>query len=99
MPFPMKSLFNLLLKQVHADKTEMERLIAAGYKCWEIVRPGRLSDGAMTRCYRVLDELAKAWAWELSPAPTWLTPWWRRRIVQPTWASTWRSLLLAGVVV
>jgi len=57
--FAMKLLFNLLLKQVYADKTEMERLIATGYKRWEIVRPGRLTDGAMTSSYRVLDHLVK----------------------------------------
>jgi putative NADH-flavin reductase len=57
--FPMKLLFNLLLKPVYADKTEMERLIATGYERWEIVRPGRLTDGAMTGRYRVLDELVE----------------------------------------
>ena len=57
--FPMKLLFNLLLKRVYADKTEMERLIAAGYKRWEMVRPGRLTEGAMTGRYRVLDDLVK----------------------------------------
>lgn len=56
--FPMKILFSLLLKAVYADKTQMERLIVAGYPHWEIVRPGRLTDGAMSGRYRVLDRLA-----------------------------------------
>ncbi len=54
---PMKILFTLLLKKVYADKSEQERLVAAGYPRWEIVRPGRLTNGAMTGRYRVLDEL------------------------------------------
>jgi len=56
---PMKILFTLLLKKVYADKSEQERVIAAGYPRWEIVRPGRLTNGAMTGHYRVLDELAE----------------------------------------
>jgi putative NADH-flavin reductase len=58
-PLPMKVLFNLLLKAVYADKSEMERLLATGYRHWEIVRPGRLTNGAMTGKYRVLDNLTK----------------------------------------
>jgi putative NADH-flavin reductase len=57
--FPMKLMFTLLLKKVYEDKSEQERLIAGGYSRWEIVRPGRLTNGAMTGRYRVLDELAK----------------------------------------
>lgn len=54
---PMKVLFTLLLKAVYADKSEQERVIAAGYPRWEIVRPGRLTNGAMTGHYRELDSL------------------------------------------
>jgi len=57
--FPMKLLFTLLLKAVYADKSEQERLIAGGYSRWEIVRPGRLTNGAMTGRYRVLEELVE----------------------------------------
>jgi putative NADH-flavin reductase len=57
--FPMKLMFTLLLKNVYEDKSEQERLIAGEYPRWEIVRPGRLTNGAMTGRYRVLDELAK----------------------------------------
>lgn len=54
---PMKLMFSLLLKKVYADKSEQERVIAGGYPRWEIVRPGRLTNGAMTGRYRVLDQL------------------------------------------
>ena len=54
---PMRLLFTLLLKNVYADKSEQERLIAGGYSRWEIVRPGRLTNGAMTGHYRILDSL------------------------------------------
>lgn len=57
--FPMKLLFTLLLKKVYEDKSEQERLITAGYPRWEIVRPGRLTNGNMTGHYRVLDDLVK----------------------------------------
>lgn len=54
---PIKVLFTLLLKAPYADKSEQERLIAGGYSRWEIVRPGRLTNGAMTGHYRELDNL------------------------------------------
>ena len=57
--FPMKLMFSLLLKKVYADKSEQERVIAAGYPRWEIVRPGRLTNGTRTGQYRVLDNLAE----------------------------------------
>jgi len=56
---PMRMLFTLLLKKVYADKSEQERVITSGYPRWEIVRPGRLTNGAMTSRYRVLDHLVK----------------------------------------
>jgi len=56
---PMRALFTLLLKAVYADKSEQERVVAAGYPRWEIVRPGRLTNGAMTCSYRVLDDLVQ----------------------------------------
>jgi len=57
--FPMKLMFTLLLKKVYEDKSEQERIIAGAYPRWEIVRPGRLTNGAMTGRYRVLDDLVK----------------------------------------
>lgn len=56
---PMKILFTLLLKKVYADKGKQERLIAGGYSRWEIVRPGRLTNGTMTGRYRMLDDLVE----------------------------------------
>ncbi len=55
----MKLMFTLLLKKVYADKSEQERIIAGGYPRWEIVRPGRLTNGAMTGRYRVLEKLVE----------------------------------------
>jgi len=57
--FPVKLLFTLLLKAVYADKNEQEQLVAGGYPRWEIVRPGRLTNGTMTGHYRVLDNLVE----------------------------------------
>jgi putative NADH-flavin reductase len=56
---PMKLLFTLLLKKVYANKGEQERIIAEAYPRWEIVRPGRLTNGTMTGHYRVLDHLVE----------------------------------------
>jgi putative NADH-flavin reductase len=55
--FPMKLMFTLLLKKVYEDKSEQERIIAGAYPRWVIVRPGRLTNGAMTGRYRVEDQL------------------------------------------
>jgi putative NADH-flavin reductase len=57
--FPVKLLFTVFLKVVYADKSKQERLIADGYPRWEIVRPGRLTNGAMTGHYRVLNDLVE----------------------------------------
>lgn len=57
--FPMKILFTLLLKKVYTDKSEQERLIASGYSRWEVVRPGRLTNGTMTGRYRILGDLVE----------------------------------------
>jgi putative NADH-flavin reductase len=56
---PLRIFFTLLLKAVYADKSEQERLVAGGYPRWEIVRPGRLTNGTMTGRYRTLDNLGK----------------------------------------
>jgi len=55
----VKLLFTLLLKAVYSDKNEQEQLVAGGYSRWEIVRPGRLTNGTMTGHYRVLDSLVE----------------------------------------
>ena len=60
---PMKLLFTLLLKAAYADKSEQERVIASGYPRWEIVRPGRLTNGAMTAIIGCWTTLWKACEW------------------------------------
>ena len=56
---PMRIFFSLLLKAVYADKTVQEQVIAGGSQRWEIVRPGRLTNGPMTGRYRALDTLVE----------------------------------------
>jgi len=51
---PMKLLFSLFLKDAYAEKTQMEQLIAKGYPNSMFVRPGRLTNGALSKRYRVL---------------------------------------------
>jgi len=51
---PMRILFRLFLKAVYANKSEMERMIAAAYPASEFVRPGRLTDEPASKAYQVL---------------------------------------------
>jgi putative NADH-flavin reductase len=55
----MKVLFNLFLKDVYAEKTQMEQLISKGYANSMFVRPGRLTNGALSKQYRVFTGLDK----------------------------------------
>lgn len=55
----MRLLFRLFLEEVYADKTRMERMIGEAYPKSEFVRPGRLTDRAATRAYRVVLGLSK----------------------------------------
>ena len=57
--FIIRFLFDLFLKVVYADKTVMEQIVTTEYPNWEIVRPGRLTNGAMKTQYRVMDSLTK----------------------------------------
>lgn len=56
----MKLMFNLLLKEVYAEKTRMEQLISGGYPNSMFVRPGRLTKGARTERYRVTTDLDRS---------------------------------------
>jgi len=56
---PMRIFFSLLLKAVYVDKSVQEQVIAGGYQRWEMVRPGRLTNGPMTGRYQVLDDLVE----------------------------------------
>jgi hypothetical protein len=56
----MKIIFKLLLKDVYADKTKMEEIIAHSTMKWIIVRPGLLKDKHLTENYRVETTLFKS---------------------------------------
>ncbi len=58
--FLMKLMFNLLLKDVYAEKTQMEQLISGGYPNSMFVRPGRLTNGALMEKYRIITDLDKS---------------------------------------
>lgn len=58
-PF-MKLMFKLFLKEAYAEKTQMEQLISGGYSNSIFVRPGRLTNGALTQKYRVTTDLNKS---------------------------------------
>jgi putative NADH-flavin reductase len=48
-----------LLKDVYADKTNMEEIITSTDMNWTVVRPGRLLDKELTEKYRVENKLFK----------------------------------------
>jgi putative NADH-flavin reductase len=60
--------FPLLLKSVYADKNLQEAMIRAAVVDWTIVRPGFLTNGPLTRSYRVLTDLAGVTAGRISRA-------------------------------
>jgi len=51
--FLMRLFFRFMLKDVYADKTKMEEIIAASPLKWVIVRPGLLKDKPLSETYRV----------------------------------------------
>lgn len=57
--FFIRIAFRLLLKDVYADKTKMEEIIAASSMRWVIARPGVLNDGPLIEEYRVENRLFK----------------------------------------
>lgn len=52
--FLMRNLMKLLLGAVYKNKTQMEEMMAQSTIKCEFVRPGRLTDGALTEKYRVV---------------------------------------------
>lgn len=54
---PMKILFRLFLKDIYAEKTLMEKMVAEEYPNAMFVRPGRLTNGEQRRQYRVISAL------------------------------------------
>ena len=57
--WPAKNAFKLLLGEVYAEKTLMEKMLAAQYPNVMFVRPGIVINGAWTGRYRVLPEPQK----------------------------------------
>jgi putative NADH-flavin reductase len=57
--FIMKIFFKFLLKDVYADKSKMEEIIANSKMKWEIVRPGLLKVKPLTEKYRIENKLFK----------------------------------------
>jgi putative NADH-flavin reductase len=57
LPFPFTLFYRLLLKGIYADKNKMENIITSAYQNWVMVRPGRLTNGAATGHYKVLDKV------------------------------------------
>ncbi len=57
--FLMKLFFRFFLKDVYADKTKMEEIIASSKLKWQMVRPGLLNDTPLTEKYRVESKLFK----------------------------------------
>lgn len=58
----------LLLKTIYADKDRQEALIRASDTDWTIVRPGFLTNGPLTRKYRVITDLRGVTAGKISRA-------------------------------
>jgi len=62
-------IFNpLLLKTIYADKDRQEALIRASDTEWTIVRPGFLTNGPLTKKYRVITDLTGVTAGKISRA-------------------------------
>ncbi|KLT64700.1 NAD(P)-dependent oxidoreductase [Pedobacter sp. BMA] len=59
LSFFMRTVIRLFLKHQYIDKTRMEEIIAKSNLKWEMVRPGRLTNGPLTEKYNALPELVK----------------------------------------
>lgn len=59
LSFFMRMVIRLFLKHQYINKTLMEEIIANSELNWEIVRPGMLSDGPLTKKYKALPNLYK----------------------------------------
>lgn len=59
LSFFMRSVITLFLKEQYIDKTLMEELISKSTMNWEIVRPGMLTNGILTKSYKALPKLEK----------------------------------------
>ncbi|ACU61233.1 NAD(P)-dependent oxidoreductase [Chitinophaga pinensis] len=59
LSFFMKTVIRLFLKDQYINKTLMEEIFASSKVNWEIVRPGMLTNNALTTSYKALPELKK----------------------------------------
>ena len=59
LSFLMRLVIRLFLKNQYINKTRMEEIIAGSPLKWEMVRPGMLTNGPLTKTYRVLTNLHK----------------------------------------
>jgi putative NADH-flavin reductase len=59
LSFFMRTIIKLFLKEQYINKTLMEELIANSNINWEIVRPGMLTNNALTKSYKVIPKLEK----------------------------------------
>jgi len=57
LSFFMRTVIRIFLKHQYKNKTMMEEIIAKSNLNWEIVRPGMLTNGALTQKYKVLPNL------------------------------------------
>lgn len=53
----MRYVIRLFLKDQYKDKTLMEDLITESSIKWEIIKPGMLSNGKLTKTYKILPRL------------------------------------------
>jgi putative NADH-flavin reductase len=59
LTFFMRTVIQLFLKEQYINKTLMEELISNSSINWEIVRPGMLTNGPLTKTYSALPKLYK----------------------------------------
>jgi putative NADH-flavin reductase len=59
LSFFMRTIIKLFLKEQYINKTLMEELIVNSNVNWEIVRPGMLTNGAITKSYKAINKLEK----------------------------------------
>jgi putative NADH-flavin reductase len=59
LSFFMRTVIKLFLKEQYINKTVMEELISKSQMNWEMVRPGMLTNGQLTKKYRGISKLDK----------------------------------------
>lgn len=59
LSFFMRTVIKLFLKEQYINKTVMEELISKSQMNWEMVRPGILTNGQLTKKYRSITKLDK----------------------------------------